>query len=543
MRRVRFTIGGDEYEAEMPVPIYNIVLSVGLSGWDVDTLSPGTRNDLVEWAQRNAVPSNRVDRVAPPPQRLELLSRSEAQSWRGYMVRGDVEWVQLPDGSATNRNPITWTPGGGDTFPEYDFYEYHGATGDDMLMRAPRAMELTAELTPEAAEQVFGMVSGGGPAPDPNARVDLADLAGPYPSPDVMVAAYREYDRRRAIQDGTGVSWDPETAESTGLAPVIAARWDDLVAPGPFEYNTGPAAAHLSSDASRSAYAAAGDLAARGDTRDDDLEWPFDWGRPAQTLGNTHEPVYAAGTMPEDSDEEFPETSSAALPDEIDGIPVARPPACDCIACSMREVITGRMEQTGEALSDLRVPAMGLNDSLRDVRRVWAEMVAYATTRVVEGSNSGHPLGILGFLDGARIPTRPPGFLGARATDAIVDEAYTWAPSVPPGWAFEPAGTEPVWAPARFGQLPFAGDWSERLRTSPAPLTVTVDVRDCAPRFVDTPDGIAVGVLAADALEGDAAIRERIRNGDVIELGPDYTRVIRETLTAPRTIRPQRVIR
>jgi biotin carboxyl carrier protein len=72
-----------------------------------------------------------------------------------------------------------------------------------------------------------------------------------------------------------------------------------------YEPADGPAAGHLSSAASRSAYAAAGALRDAGDARDDDLDWPFEWGRPTPGVSAldpmdpnaAHAPVHAPGTM------------------------------------------------------------------------------------------------------------------------------------------------------------------------------------------------------------------------------------------------------
>jgi len=121
-----------------------------------------------------------------------------------------------------------------------------------------------------------------------------------------------------------GISGAPDPAVTDAAARLAAAATPQ-----------GPGAPHLSSDASRSAYAAAGALAAAGDERNDDLAWPFEWGAPAPMLVDenaitdaiahgydredveAHSPVYAEGTMPLVPDEwAFPPARPSWIPSE-----------------------------------------------------------------------------------------------------------------------------------------------------------------------------------------------------------------------------------
>lgn len=402
---------------------------------------------------------------------------------------------------------------------------------------------------------------------------------GPRDQPPRVRAQAIEIDGEQIVGVGEWTGWAVQNPE----AAVFPTDGPGEVDPGPFELEIeGPAVPHLSSGASRSAYAAAGALADAGDARDDDLAWPFDWGRPTPMLVDeaeiadlverggydreqveAHAPVYGPGTMPAVSDEDW------AFP----SAPLAE---CDCAAHryarERNERLRAILEQGGDSLR-------GMAPALTEAGRRWTQMIeemtaALGVPRALVAGTAADPLAVaaFGFADLIRADIlarlsrdfdqrerladfRPTGILtvlGSSSPDDPLSRTVRWNPRDGVTWA----GSGQPLPGVTFDEV----DW-DRVRTA-TPGGVTVGEwlaaadeahRGFAPVFdldhpqgVDTTPRVEIGVDLGPYPDADlvAAIRE----GDTVTLfrdgtwGGSYRTEALLALRGPQVFRPGRLV-
>jgi hypothetical protein len=355
--------------------------------------------------------------------------------------------------------------------------------------------------------------------------------------------------------------------------PTVAPGWEDAPT-GPVEYHRegeGPAAAHLSSDTSRSAYAAAGALRDAGNARDDDLAWPFDWGRPTPMLVDeeqvtslverggydredveAHAPVYAPGTMPERSDEDwaFPSAPLSLLP--MSG--------CGCSTCTLLRAA----ERVGVGLAGVAEAYRQIGAAVAAPRFDWAAMVerisaAMGVPRSMVAGTAADPLaglpgGLSRFEEQARedmrayirLWTSSPDEPGARSVAEWTGRAGLAASSI----TFdELAGSEEFATGSWDAVITPEARTAALARQEAArgiPGALRLDREPCEPvEAVDTPRvewGVDLGPY------GDADLVEALRQGEVVTLfrdgswGGSYRTEAMLALRGANVFRPDRMI-
>lgn len=359
---------------------------------------------------------------------------------------------------------------------------------------------------------------------------------GSLPAPDGVRYRYDEYDFYEVDADGN----IPQTLVVNG----------EIVEDAP----AGPAAAHLSSDSSRSAYAAAGALRDAGDARDDDLAWPDDWswGRPAPMLSDapdgydgTHSPVYAPGTLPapyiaDDADDRDD--------DDDDPYPGAFA-ACPCPSCAYAralDVITlvgGSIDSMTPAIERASAGWTSVVEQMAAALGVPRAMVAGTIADPLRGGMTGRPTGILT----ASTPDDPYPVRsvaewtreGMRTVSVVFDETANY--SIAGDWSMLVDYTV---GPVLPGAL-----WDACVE--PPPLLVSASeaagqAEPLAPEFrldrirrVDTVPNVTIAV---DLDTRDARLVGALRNGEVVEVTNRGWRNIAHAVYTPQVYRAGRLV-